>query len=433
VGRKQNNLRAAGLLTAVLVGLAACADGAVAVRSGGHNPPTRKLEAAFKVAGGLRAASEDGCYPPPRRLAALIRTWAHPEADVAADFDSVHRRNVVYVIRRGTFCGRVRLALRARGRLFILDTAGGEVYVQGQRNRQGTESQRAGRGPLRALALVTQGYRFAKPNRAKRLLVACPKGSFPLGGGMTSTPPLSTDGEGVYPQSYERLGVQRGYHITALVIDPSPADTTPRWTTIQVVCGRGLVPTSSPHKTVFVRRHQTNTAIARCPRGQYLFSGGFQRTNFTTPFLTFGGNYITESRAISPQAWQVTATAAGHDGGELTAIAHCVRNKRPLMTEVSASTPLAAGRSATPTTPPCPPGLELAAGGFSFGGLQQAFFAGGVSFGGSQQAFFAGGHLDPDGTWSATGFGYFGGAPSLTVYGYCLRVRGEAASVPPAS
>jgi hypothetical protein len=417
-------------LSTALVAALVCSASALAVRSGGHNPPTRKLEAGFKVAGGLRAASDDGCYPRPRRMAALIRTWAHPEADVAADFDSVHRRNVVYVIRRGSFCGRVRLALRARGRLFILDTAGGEVYVQGQRNRHGKESRRGERGPLRALTYVTRSYRFDKPNRAKRLLVSCPRGRFPLGGGMTSAPPLSTDGEGVYPQSYERLGVQRGYHITALVIDPTPADTTPRWTTIQVVCGRGLVPGSSPHKTVFVKRHQTNTAIARCPRGQYLFSGGFQRTNFTTPFLTFGGNYITESRAISPQAWQVTATAAGHDGGELTAIAYCARNKRPLMTEVSASTPLAAGRSATATTPPCEAGLELTAGGFSFGGLQQPFFAGGFSFGGSQQAFFAEGSINSDGAWSATGFGYFGPAPALTAYGYCLRVWDETATVP---
>ncbi len=355
-------------------------------------------------------------------MVAGIRHWANPDADVAADLDSVHRRNVVYVIRRGTFCGRVRLALRARGRLFILDTAGGEVYVQGQRNRQGGESRRGGRGPLRALTLVTRSFTLDQPDRAKRLLVRCPKGKFPLGGGLTSDPALSDDGEGVYPHSYERLGVQRGYHVSALVIDPSQAATTPRETTIQVVCGRGLVPRSSPHRTVFVRRNETNTAIARCPRGQYLFSGGFQRTNFTTPFVELGGNYITESRAISPRAWLVTATAAGNDGGELTAIAYCVKNAGPLFTEVSASTPLRSGHSATATTPRCPPGLELIAGGFSFGGSQDAFFAGGVSFGGSQQAFFAEGSFNSDGTWSATGFGYFGPAPALTAYGYCLPV-----------
>jgi hypothetical protein len=397
-------------LIAALVALLVWSAGAFAVRSGGHNPPTRKLEAAFKVAGGKRAASEDGCYPGPRRMAAEIRRWSHPDADVAADLGSVHRHNVVYVLRRAARCGRHRFALRNGGRLFILDTSGGDVYVHGQGNRLSGESRRGGRGPLRALTLVTRSFVLEEPDQARRLLVRCPKGRFPLGGGMTSDPPLGADGEGVYPHSYERLGVQRGFHITAFILDPHPHHTTPREATIQVVCGRGLVPRSSPHRTVFVRRNTTNTAIATCPRGQYLFSGGFQRTNFTTPFLTLGGNYVTESRAISPRAWQVTATAVGFDGGELTAIAYCVRNEAPLFTEVSDSTELAGGHAATATTPGCPPGLELIAGGFSFGG--------------SQHAFFADGSLNPDGTWSATGFGYFGGAPAITAYGYCLPVSG---------
>jgi hypothetical protein len=399
-------------LIAALVGLLVWSGTASAVRSGGHNPPTRKLEAAFKVAGGKRAGSEDGCYPGPRRMAKAIRRFAHPDADVAADFGSVRRQDVVYVLRRDASCNRLRFALRNGERLFILDTAGGDVYVQGRGSRQTEESRRGGRGPLRALTLVTRSFALDQPDRARRLLVRCPKGKFPLGGGMTSDPSLSADGEGVYPHSYERVGVQRGYHITALIIDPTPAGTTPREATIQVVCGRGLVPKSSPHRTVFVRRNETNTAIASCPRGQYLFSGGFQRTNFTTPFLTLGGNYVTESRAISPKAWQVTATAAGFDGGELTAIAYCVRNDGPLFTEVSASTSVPSGRSATATTQGCPPGLELIAGGFSFGG--------------SQDAFFADGSINPDGTWSATGFGYFGPAPALTAYGYCLPVSGAA-------
>jgi hypothetical protein len=34
----------------------------------------------------------------------------------------------------------------------------------------------------------------------------------------------------------------------------------------------------------------------------------------------------------------------------------------------------------------------------------------------------AGGSIGKDGTWSATGYAYFGPAPSLTAYGYCMRV-----------
>jgi hypothetical protein len=345
-------------------------------------------------------------------MAKMIRVWATLRARVAPGFHKVRRRNVVHVIARHAHCDRARLALRARGQLYILNTARGQVYVKGRPGRNGRENQRGGRGPLRALALVTRDYWFDTPDRAKRLLVRCPRKRYPLGGGMVSTPTLSADGEGVYPHSYERLGVQRGYHVTALVIDPTPHETTPRQTTIQVVCGRGLVPRSSPRRTVFVRRNETNTAVASCPRGQYLFSGGFQRTNFTTPFVTFGGNYITESRAVSPTAWQVTATSVGDDGGELTAIAHCAKSKLPLITEVSNTVPLPGNDRATATTPPCPPGLRLTAGGFSFGGFQRAFFAEG--------------HFDAAGTWSTTGFGYFGESSPLTAYGYCLKVSGRA-------
>jgi hypothetical protein len=132
--------------------------------------------------------------------------------------------------------------------------------------------------------------------------------------------------------------------------------------------------------------------------------GGFQRTNFRG----HGGDYVTESRAIGTNAWRATGHAFGAYGGELTAIAYCDKSKRPLLTEVSASTPLPAGTFATATTPGCPPGQRLTSGGFSANG--------------SQDTFFAGGAFTNEGTWSASAFGFFGPAPSLTAYGYCLRV-----------
>jgi hypothetical protein len=400
-------MRVVCLLAAVAVLLVYPA-GADAVRSGGHNPPTRKLEVAFKVAGGVRAGSKEGCYAPPRRMAALIRHWSELDAEVARRFDEVRLPDVVHVIGSRSSCDRMVFALRDRGKLFILDTAGGDVYPHGQSpNRRGAEAHRLGRGPLRRLTLTARTFGLRKPDRAKRLVVRCPRGSFPLGGGMANGSALAPDGEGVYPHSYERLGVQRGFHVTALIIDPSRHETARRTATLELVCGRGLVPLSSPHRTVFVRRNSTNTATATCPPGQYLFGGGFQRTNFTTPLFTYGGNYITESRAISPTAWRVTAWANGWDGGELTAIAYCARDPSLPLTEVEASNPIEAGRSATATTPPCPPGLELTSGGFSLNS--------------SGSAFVSDASFNDDGTWSATGFGYFGAAPSLTAYGYCLR------------
>jgi hypothetical protein len=399
-------MRWSSALIGVVALLLALPSSAAAVRSGGHNPPTRKLEAAFKVLGGYRAQSEDGCYPSARRAAKLIEIWSNPEAGVARDLDSLPRSDLVYVIAPRSSCGRVLMGLRAGGRVYVLDTSAGDVFVRGARNRYSAESRRADRGPLRALSVVDSTYDLDTPDRARRLVVRCPRGRFPLGGGMVSDPAVGPDGEGVYPHSYERLGTQRAFHITALVIDPTPDQTTPRSIDIHAVCGRGLVPRSSPHRTVFVHRNGTNTAVAQCPGGQYLYSGGFQRTNFTTPFLTYGGNYITESRAISPQAWQVSGAAVGWDGGELTAIAYCARSRGPLITEVSSSTAVPAGKVATGTTPSCPPGLTMTSGGFSFNG--------------SRDAFFAGGSLNPDGTWSATGFGWFGPADALTAYGYCL-------------
>jgi hypothetical protein len=44
-------MRWQGLIVAV-TGMLVCSDSALAVRSGGHNPPTKKLEVAFKVVGG---------------------------------------------------------------------------------------------------------------------------------------------------------------------------------------------------------------------------------------------------------------------------------------------------------------------------------------------------------------------------------------------
>jgi hypothetical protein len=239
----------------------------------------------------------------------------------------------------------------------------------------------------------------------ERLQAVCPRRSFPLGGGMISSAGPGDDGEGLYPHSYERLGAQRGWHINAILYEPNRSSTTPRSVTMQTVCGRGLRPANpSPHHTIFIKSDQTKTATARCPKGQFLIAGGFNRTNFASD----GGNYITESRADGPSAWRVTGSAfGGSGGGELTAIAYCVKHRGAILTEVSASAPIPFRGASTATTPPCPPGLTLTSTGFSA----------------SPGTFYAGSSLNPDGSTTATSFGYFAAAPSLTAYGYCLRAR----------
>jgi len=178
-----------------------------------------------------------------------------------------------------------------------------------------------------------------------------------------------------------------------------------------VICGRGLLPTTTEHEVTFVRREGTGSVTAPCPEGTQIFSGGFQRTNFTTPEVTYGGNYITESRAdLEENAWKVSAGATDDDGGELVAIAHCAEDDPSLpLTEVASDTiEVPEKESATATTTPCPEGRALTAGGFSFNGSHDALFA---------EAYFT-----REGTWSATAYGWFGPA-ELTAYGYCLEVE----------
>jgi hypothetical protein len=390
-------------LISALVALLVVSDGGLAAGFGGHNPQTRKLEAAFSTALSARIDSKNGCYPAPPQLAKLIRKRRGFGTGVAGGIGSARVQGLVYVLRRGSSCNNVRMVLR-QGAVFLLDSTRGEIKVLGRRAAlaRRAAAARGNRGPLRAVRVVTKTSRLATTHRRVRFEARCPGRTSPLGGGVSTSPGLGADGEGVYPQSFERLGAQRGWHVTAWLFDPGGGKAGARKVTVQVVCGLGLVPMRSPHTTVFIKPGETKTAIARCPRGQQLMSGGFQRTDF----LNDGGNFVTESRAIGPNAWRVSGAAYGDYGGELTAIAYCVRSKQPLISEVSASVPLPFGAAATATTPPCPPGARLAFGGFSANG--------------SVQTFFSSGTINDDGTWSATSFGIAGPAPSLTAYGYCL-------------
>ena len=108
---------------------------------------------------------------------------------------------------------------------------------------------------------------MSAPDQLTRLEVFCPGGRYPIGGGMTVNQPPGLDGEGIYPHSFERLGAQRGFHISEVLYDSNWASTTPRNITIQAVCARGQIPQNpTPHKTVFILPGQTKSAIARCPK-----------------------------------------------------------------------------------------------------------------------------------------------------------------------
>jgi hypothetical protein len=253
-------------------------------------------------------------------------------------------------------------------------------------------------GTAQAVSLQSQTFAMSGSDAKERLTVRCPgKKQLPYSGGML-TDPLGPNGEGVYPHSYERLGVQRGWHVTPVLYGGSAS----RSVTLQVVCGPRLGPVSSPHSTVFVGPGQTRTATATCPPGNRLLAGGFQRTNF----VTRGGNYVTESRASSDSSWQVSGSAFGNFGGELTAIAYCLRSRVPLISEVAAQDDLPLDESATATTPACPPGSTMVAGGFATSP--------------TGPALVSSAHFNGDGTWSATAFNQFGPDATLGAHGYCM-------------
>ena len=290
---------------------------------------------------------------------------------------------------------RILPLLIAAGLLIGILTAGSALG-------SGAHTSKAKAKVAGSVTLRHKTFTLTRPDEKRRLTVGCPGKQRPLGGGMTSSPPPSSNGEGAYPHSYERLGVQRGWHVTAVLYDPDRRSTQPRNVTMQVACGPRLGHVTPPHKTKFVKPGQTKTVIATCPGRRHLFSGGFQRTDF----ISRGGNYVIESRAISSKSWKVVAHAFGQFGGEITAIAYCTRSKRPMISEVSGSTSIPAGGHVTATTPACPRGTRMTAGGFSGNGSTTTFLANGL--------------INRDGTWSASGFNW-GSGSTLTAYGYCLR------------
>jgi hypothetical protein len=109
---------------------------------------------------------------------------------------------------------------------------------------------------------------------------------------------------------------------------------------------------------------------------------------------------------VSDRAWQVSGSAFGRFGGELTAIAYCLRSRAPLLSEVSAQTDLPIDESATATTPACPPGSSIVAGGFATSPTGPALVS---------SAYF-----NPDQSWSATAFNRAGPAATVSAHGYCM-------------
>ena len=263
----------------------------------------------------------------------------------------------------------------------------------------------AASGPVAKTSKIsTKTVKLSGLDNRTRFEVFCPRGKFPYGGGFTTSPPPA-DGEGIYPNSYERLGVQHGYHITANLVDLLGNQATDRNMTLQVVCGPKPPKLTPPHQTVQVEPGQQKEIIEKCPGNRHLIGGGHQRTTR----VSRNGNFVTESRMTDVDTWKVAGTAIGNFGGEMTGIAYCVRSKRPLLSEVSASTMIGRSEHGQATTPSCPKGRTLVFGGFS------------TPADGS--VLYLGGSINGNNTWTANAFNQTGATGQLTAYGYCLKFK----------
>ncbi|MFN2612719.1 MAG: hypothetical protein ABR536_05040 [Solirubrobacterales bacterium] len=268
------------------------------------------------------------------------------------------------------------------------------------------------------MAIASRSFTISGSDDPQRFEVYCPRGLRPLGGGVRTDPTPDASGAGAFPVSYERLGQQEGWHISLAQVGRQGSTSV----TLQVLCRRykgNIDPVeefvkSQTYKNV--EAGETERFTSTCPRGKRLISGGY----LTSQFFTNKGVYVTESRAVSSRAWTILATGvAGGTGGQVSSIAYCVKARKPLLTEV-ASAPASAhpqatmfgpndelitigAVTATATTPDCPVGRRLVAGGFSAPKTVRVF----------DGAFLG------VGTWTASAAPYTG-AGEITALGYCL-------------
>lgn len=297
-----------------------------------------------------------------------------------------------------------------RRRAAIAAAAGGLIAgvallfagVQDGSRANGAAAAKAGKGLK--LKLIGRSSFMKSSDQKSRRVVTCPGRNIPLGGGFKASPPPGTDGEGAYPHSYERLGVQSGWHVTPVLFHPGSGHPTPRKVTLQVICRRQVPSVKRRRKIAYVAPGETKTVVAKCPGPRRLIGGGYQRTDF----ISRGGNYVTESRAVSPKAWRTTASAFGGFGGQIVSIVYCFRTKKPLVKAVQATTTIRPRSYASVTTKRCPGKRRMVFGGFKSSPEASMFMANG---------FFK------NDRWTQSAFNYFGGQGTLTAYGYCVSLN----------
>jgi hypothetical protein len=237
----------------------------------------------------------------------------------------------------------------------------------------------------------------------QRYQVYCPRGMRPLGGGAFTNPAPDAAGGGAFPVSYERLGQQEGWHISIAQVGRSGSTAVQ----VQVLCRRYRGNIEPEEKFIKSRTYknigpgETKQFTQTCPKGRELVSGGY----LSSHFFSNKGVYVTESRMSGDRSWTVSATGvAGGEGGQISSIAYCIgAHKKQLAEVASAPATVTRGHPAGATTPDCPAGKQLVAGGYSAPPTLRVF---------------AGGFADLN-HWAASAASYTGNG-QITAYGYCL-------------
>jgi hypothetical protein len=125
--------RAVLLTTLVALLTAGLVTSASAIKSGGFSLPTKRLESAYKIALFERRFSDDGCYPAPNALAKAVHKATGHKVGVAPNTGRLGHLNQVYVLKSGTNCNRLRMALRAVGGTYVLDSNKGTIRILGRK------------------------------------------------------------------------------------------------------------------------------------------------------------------------------------------------------------------------------------------------------------------------------------------------------------
>src|SRR5262249_18994818 len=106
-------------LTALLAGLLVTTSSAFAAKPG-FNLATHRLEGAYKFALQDRRFDPNGCYPAPNTLARSLTQDTGHKVGVAPSTNNLRHLNQVYVLKQGTNCEQLRMALRASGGIYVL-------------------------------------------------------------------------------------------------------------------------------------------------------------------------------------------------------------------------------------------------------------------------------------------------------------------------